>query len=171
MESDQLGGASKRYVGRSPDTRQSDKRMRSSGAVYTQIRVGGIDPTRPVTEMQPDTRCNPRSTDTQHATPGQHHHQQWPESSGQKHHVAGIDGKSLAELSERTHYGLMLISISIGMPDFANDFGGAGNGACLKPLAKHWAIFVSGRTTTRERVRLGKISATTVNGLASELPG
>ena len=37
----------------------------------------------------------PRSTDTHDTTSGQHHHQQRPESSGQKHHAAGIDGKYL----------------------------------------------------------------------------
>jgi hypothetical protein len=34
---------------------------------------------------------------TQHASSGQHPHQQRSASSGQKHHAAGIDGKSLTE--------------------------------------------------------------------------
>jgi hypothetical protein len=47
--------------------------------------------------MQPDncwTRAAPTRT-TQQA--GQHHDQQRPESSGQKHHALGVDGKSLTE--------------------------------------------------------------------------
>jgi len=39
---------SKRCIGRSPNTGQSDERMSSPGAVYTEVRVGGIDSTRPV---------------------------------------------------------------------------------------------------------------------------
>jgi len=50
------------------------------------------------TEMQPDIRWNPRSTDTPYAPPGQHHYRHWPERPGQKPHAAGIDGKSLTEL-------------------------------------------------------------------------
>jgi hypothetical protein len=38
---------------RSPGTGQSDERMSSPGAVYTQVRVSTIDATRPFTEIQP----------------------------------------------------------------------------------------------------------------------
>ena len=42
--------------------------MRSLGAVYTEVRVRGIDSTRPITEKQSDIRCSTQSTDTHGAT-------------------------------------------------------------------------------------------------------
>lgn len=42
--------------------------MRSSGAVYTMVRVSTSDSTRPITEKQSDNRCSIQSSDTHHGT-------------------------------------------------------------------------------------------------------
>lgn len=46
----------------------------------------------------------PRNIGPPNAISGQHHHPQSPEISGQKHHAAGVDGKSLTELLGDTAY-------------------------------------------------------------------
>ena len=72
--------------------------MRSPGAVYTLVRAGNIDSTRPSKEMQSGNvrRRIELTSSTQHEA--QHDRQQWPESSGQKHHAPEVDRKSPKEM-------------------------------------------------------------------------
>ena len=54
-------------------------------------------------EMQSDNRFVTRlATTTQYATKEQFNDQQKPKSSGQRHHLPGLDGKSLEALLDRT---------------------------------------------------------------------
>src|SRR5690606_7284738 len=76
--------------------------MRSSGAVFTLVRVGNSDSTRPFEEMQSDNRSVTKIELTNNnATKEQFNDQQKPESSGQQHHSPGVDRKSLEELLYR----------------------------------------------------------------------
>src|SRR5690606_36044622 len=73
--------------------------MRSSGAVFTLVRVGNSDSTRPFEEMQSDNRSVTKiELANNNATKEQFNDQQKPESSGQRHHSPGVDRKSLEEL-------------------------------------------------------------------------
>src|SRR6185437_14478213 len=84
--------------GRSPNTDDTDERMRSPGAVYTLVRAGGDGSTRPFTEMQSgNVQHRAALTRTTQQT-GQHDDQRTPESSRQEHQSGGIDGKSLTEM-------------------------------------------------------------------------
>ena len=74
----------------------------SLGAVYTLVRVSISDSTRPIEELQSDNRTVTKiELATQQETKEQFNDQQKPESSGQRHHSPGVDGKSLEELLER----------------------------------------------------------------------
>src|SRR3546814_3347756 len=68
-----------------------------SGAVFTMVRISGIDPTRPAREMQSGIRCRcALACSCTIAT--QHEQQQPPSSYRRERHATGVDGKLPREL-------------------------------------------------------------------------